>query len=62
MKNVPVLAHNRRDGDDVIDGGAGNDVARFSGNRSRYTIVAENGGYRITDSLSGGDGNGDDDP
>lgn len=43
-------------GNDTIDGGAGNDIARFTGNQSRYTITAENGGFRITDSLSGGDG------
>ena len=43
-------------GNDTLDGGDGNDIARFSGNQSRYTITAENGGYRITDSLSGGDG------
>ena len=43
-------------GNDTIDGGSGYDVARFAGNQSRYTITAENGGYRVTDSLSGGDG------
>ena len=43
-------------GDDFLDGGAGNDIARFTGNQSRYTITSENGGYRVTDSLSGGDG------
>ena len=43
-------------GDDTLDGGAGNDIARFTGNQSRYTITAENGGYRVTDSLAGGDG------
>lgn len=43
-------------GNDTLDGGDGYDIARFSGNQSRYTITAESGGYRITDSLSGGDG------
>ena len=43
-------------GDDLLDGGAGNDTARFTGDRSRYTIVSESGGYRVTDSQAGGDG------
>jgi len=43
-------------GNDTLDGGAGNDIARFTGNQSRYAITIENGGYRVTDSLSGGDG------
>ena len=43
-------------GNDMIDGGVGNDIVRFAGNQSRYTITAENGGYRVTDSLTGGDG------
>ena len=43
-------------GDDFFDGGAGSDTVRFSGNQSRYTITSENGGYRVTDSLAGGDG------
>lgn len=43
-------------GNDTIDGGTGYDIAKYTGNRSRYTITAENGGYWITDSLSGGDG------
>jgi len=43
-------------GDDLLDGGAGSDIARFTGNQSRYTITIENGGYRVTDSLAGGDG------
>ena len=43
-------------GNDTLDGGDGSDIARYAGNQSRYTIVAENGGYRVTDSLSNGDG------
>lgn len=43
-------------GNDSIDGGAGSDIARFSGLRSRYSITQESGGYRVTDSQSGGDG------
>jgi Ca2+-binding RTX toxin-like protein len=43
-------------GNDTLDGGAGSDIARFTGNQSRYTITSENGGYRVTDSLTGGDG------
>jgi Ca2+-binding RTX toxin-like protein len=43
-------------GDDSLDGGSGSDVARFTGNRSRYTITIENGAYRVTDSQAGGDG------
>ncbi len=43
-------------GNDTLDGGAGNDIARFAGDRSRYTITSENGGYRVTDNLTGGDG------
>jgi len=43
-------------GNDTLDGGDGNDIARFTGIQSRYTIAAENGGYRVTDNLSGGDG------
>lgn len=43
-------------GDDMLDGGTGNDIARYAGDRSRYSITSENGGYRVTDSQSGGNG------
>ncbi|WP_332653864.1 M10 family metallopeptidase C-terminal domain-containing protein [Brevundimonas sp.] len=43
-------------GNDRIDGGDGFDTLQLTGLAADYTIVAQNGGYRITDNVAGRDG------
>lgn len=57
------------DGDDLLNGGAGNDsldagngtdTARYSGNRSDYTITALSGGFTLVDTRAGSTAEGTD--
>lgn len=44
-------------GDDIIDGGVGNDTANYSGSISEYEITRlEDGSYQIVDTVEGRDG------
>ena len=43
-------------GDDLIDGGPGQDTAVFSGANSDYRIVASERGVQVVDSKDGRDG------
>ncbi len=45
-----------RGGDDSLTGGAGLDLAAFSGPRAAYRVAAQTGGHRVTDTLAGRDG------
>ena len=40
-------------GSDTLDGGAGTDRANYNGKRSDYSVIAENGGFRLTDLRAG---------
>ena len=43
-------------GDDVLNGGGGNDIAVLQGLQADYSVVAVDGGWRVTDLTAGRDG------